>query len=294
MSLRQNLPPISALARPAAGFESDLRPDALQRWNGGVRAAASDTAETINILDVIGRDWNGDGITARRIEGALRGIGPKDVVVNINSPGGDVFEGFAIYNLLREHKGKVTVKVLGLAASIASVIAMAGDQVLVSRVGFLMVHNAWAIAIGNRHDFAAAAATLEPFDDAMAGLYAARAGIDKKAAAKWMDQETWFNGEQAVAQKLADGLLGEDEVATDAAQAALAEPVLAARRTEALLQRAGASRAERRDLIRSLSAGKPGAALDPAGKPGAAVPAPSLAALDALKATLTSLTGVSR
>ncbi|MBN0106041.1 Clp protease ClpP, partial [Pseudomonas aeruginosa] len=90
----------------------------------------------------IGYDWwTGEGVTAKRIAGALRAIGGDvDVTVNINSPGGDVFEGLAIYNLLREHKGKVTVRVLGLAASAASFIAMAADEVKIARAGFLMIH----------------------------------------------------------------------------------------------------------------------------------------------------------
>ncbi|MFT2622165.1 head maturation protease, ClpP-related, partial [Escherichia coli] len=69
-----------------------------------------------------------------------------------NSPGGDMFEGLAIYNLLREHEGEVNVKVLGLAASAGSVIAMAGDTVQIARAGFLMIHNAWVVAMGNRND----------------------------------------------------------------------------------------------------------------------------------------------
>lgn len=72
-----------------------------------------------------------------------------DVTVNINSPGGDMFEGLAIYNLLREYQGKVTVKVLGIAASAASVIAMAGDDIQIGRGAFLMIHNCWVVAMGS-------------------------------------------------------------------------------------------------------------------------------------------------
>ena len=110
------------------------------------------------------------------------------MVVNINSPGGDFFEGVAIYNLLREHQGRVTVQVMGLAASAASVIAMAGDQILMGDGSFLMIHNAWAVAIGNRHDMADAAKLLEPFDTAMAKVYAARSGVTEAEAARMMDE----------------------------------------------------------------------------------------------------------
>jgi ATP-dependent Clp protease protease subunit len=129
---------------------------------------------------VIGQDpWTGEGVTSKADRGALRPSARSDVTVNINSPGGDFFEGIAIYSLLREHPHNVTVKVMGLAASAASIIAMAGDKIEISDIGFLMVHNAWALAVGNRHDMREAADTLEPFDDAMAGLYAARAGVDQ-------------------------------------------------------------------------------------------------------------------
>ncbi|KLB48562.1 peptidase, partial [Xanthomonas euvesicatoria] len=104
------------------------------------------------------------GVTARRVAGALRAMGKGPVTVNVNSPGGDMFEGLAIYNLLREHDGEITVKVLGLAASAASIIAMAGDTVQIARAGFLMIHNAWVMAVGNRNDLIEVADTLKPFD----------------------------------------------------------------------------------------------------------------------------------
>ena len=100
----------------------------LIRWNSGVKAASEDD-NTISILDPIGEDWYGNGVTSKRVSAALRAIGKTDVTVSINSPGGDYFEGLAIYNLLRDHPAKVTVKIVGIAASAASVIAMAADEV---------------------------------------------------------------------------------------------------------------------------------------------------------------------
>ena len=115
--------------RPRAGISSQISPRALSSWDSSIRAAAEDE-RTISIYDVIGVDyWTGEGVTAKRIASALRGLGKGPVTVNVNSPGGDMFEGLAIYNLLREHDGEVTIKVLGLAASAASIIAMAGDTV---------------------------------------------------------------------------------------------------------------------------------------------------------------------
>jgi len=175
MSLKQ-LPMIEASQFKALcrGVEPEIK--ALDRWNNTLVSAKSDNT-TITILDVIGEDyWTGGGVTAKRIEAALRSIGNKDITVDINSPGGDFFEGIAIYNLLRAHQSKVTVRVLGLAASAASIIAMAGDEVLIGKAAFFMVHNAWVVAAGNRHDLAAAAEMMRPFDEAMAGLYADKTG----------------------------------------------------------------------------------------------------------------------
>src|SRR5690606_15536984 len=130
--------------RRVSAFTTD---GALSRWNPGVRAAAEDSETSITIYDVIGEDyWTGGGVTVSRIDGALRKIGNRDVTVFINSPGGDVFEGIAIYNRLREPPANVTVKIMGLAASAASIIAMAGDRIEIGTASFLMVHNAWVVA----------------------------------------------------------------------------------------------------------------------------------------------------
>lgn len=253
MSLR-TLPEIKAARLPSiCAFEPDA--DAVERWNTGIMAAQSPD-NTVSILDVIGEDfWTGGGVTSKRVAAALRSIGDQDVFVDLNSPGGDFFEGVAIYNALRAHPKKVTVRILGLAASAASVIAMAGDEIQIGKAGFLMVHNAWVVAIGNRHDLAEAAKTMEPFDDAMATVYADRAGVKKAQAAEWMDNETWFNGEQAVAAGLADGFLPADQVAEDRTKAEAGKSINATRRVDALLAKSGISRNERRSLIGDLKRG---------------------------------------
>lgn len=231
-------------------FEADA--DALDRWSPGIKAAAS-PENTITILDIIGQDlFTGNGVTSKRISAALRAIGDQEVFVDINSPGGDFFEGVAIYNMLRAHPKKVTVRILGIAASAASVIAMAGDTVEIGKAGFLMVHNAWVIAVGNRHDLEEAATTLGTFDGAMAMLYADRAGVDRKVSAKWMDDETWFNGEQAVSNGLADSFLAADTVS---AQAGVKQPVNAIRKVDAIMAKQGIPRNERRSLIGGIKGG---------------------------------------
>src|SRR5690348_11522650 len=118
--------------QPGESMSYEIPQKALARWDSSIVAKNGETENTISILDVIGSDpWTGEGVTAKRIAGALRSMEGADVTVSINSPGGDLFEGLAIYNMLREHKGKVTVKVLGLAASAASIIAFAADDLQV-------------------------------------------------------------------------------------------------------------------------------------------------------------------
>lgn len=255
--------PAAPAGRPSALSNRDSPSAAMERWNGGIKAARQDD-NSISIFDVIGADYWGDGVTASRIAGALRSLDGADVTVNINSPGGDMFEGLAIYNLLREYKGKVTVKVLGLAASAASIIAMAGDEVQIGRGAFLMIHNCWVYAMGNRHDLAQIAADMEPFDKAMGDIYSARSGLSLEDVSAMMDGETYIGGSDAVEKGFADRLLSADEIADDDDS-----PSAALRKLDALLAKTDTPRSERRKLLKALSGSKPGAAANPEGKPGA-------------------------
>ncbi|SUC31068.1 ATP-dependent Clp protease proteolytic subunit 1 [Providencia rettgeri] len=214
----------------------------------------------MSLVRIIG----GEGVTAKRISGALRAIGNNDVVVNINSPGGDMFEGLAIYNLLRAHSGKVTVNILGIAASAASIIAMAGDEIHMGRGAFLMIHNCWSIGVGNRHDFAKLAADLEPFDKSMADIYVARSGQSESVVSKMMDDETYIASSDAIAKGFADGLLAADEI-NDGDES----PQAAIRKLDAALAKAEMARSERRKLISALTGSMPGATSDPNGMPSA-------------------------
>lgn len=250
MSLRK-LPAVQAFTRPN-NLDWDAPSDALARWADAPQAAQADNPDTITIFDPIGASWDGSGITAKRIAGALRAIGSKPVSVEINSPGGDFFEGLAIYNLLREHPAQVTVRVMGYAASAASVIAMAGDRIEMGMGSFLMIHNAWAMAIGNRADFEAMAATLAPFDAAMAEIYAARSGLDVKNVAKLMDAESWIGATDAIAKGLADSTLADPAPASGADKQARAD-LSARRKIEASLAASGVTRRERSSLISALT-----------------------------------------
>jgi ATP-dependent protease ClpP protease subunit len=219
----------------------------LARWDKTL-VKAEDKDNVINVFDVIGADYFGEGFTAKRMSGALRSIGnDKDVVVNINSPGGDFFEGATIYNLLAEHKGKVTVNVMGLAASAASVIAMAGDTIKISQVGFLMIHNAWGMVVGNRHDMSNAADTFGVFDSSMRDLYAARTGRDAKDVEKLMDKETWLNAQDAVDQGFAEEIINI-KTADNAGDEKKAK-AMARRTIEMALALHGLSRKEREEVF---------------------------------------------
>jgi ATP-dependent Clp protease protease subunit len=234
--------------RPSASVRSEILPRALDRWSPDLRAAATgqDEDRSISVYDTIGYDyWTGEGVTAKRIAGVLRSLGKGPVTVNLNSPGGDMFEGLAIYNLLREHEGEVTVKVLGLAASAASIIAMAGDSVQIARSGFFMIHNSWVMAAGNRHDLREIATWLEPFDAAMADIYTARAGVEAKAVGKLMDAESWIGGSAAVEQGFADELLPSDQIGKGDAKASAST----VRRIEAALRHSGMPKSEALRLI---------------------------------------------
>lgn len=278
--------PVAPMGRPSASVRCEILPRAMERWSPEVRAADRDDDRSISIYDAIGYDpWTGEGVTAKRVAGALRSLGKGPVTVNINSPGGDMFEGLAIYNLLREHEGEVNVKVLGLAASAGSVIAMAGDTVQIARAGFLMIHNAWVVAMGNRNDLRELATWLEPFDAAMGDIYAVRTGLEAKAIAKLMDSESWIGGAAAVEQGFADELLASDQVGKGAANASAS----AVRRLEAALRNGGMPKSEAMRLISEFksSAGDPAGSGE--GDPAERGPLADISKTAALAASLTSI-----
>jgi ATP-dependent Clp protease, protease subunit len=250
MSIRK-LPQAIAPARPK-NFQWDAPSDVLAAWAERPQAAESDNPNTISIYDVIGEDWwTGGGFTAQRAAGALRAIGKNDITVNINSPGGDMFEGIAIYNLLREHPAKVTINVMGLAASAASIIAMAGDEIRMGLGSFMMIHNAWGVVVGNRHDLAQASSLFDGFDSALADIYEARTGAKRAEIVKMMDAETFMSPSQSVDAGFADAV--DNGLTADPAPSNSNNKALMARRTtEAALARAGFSRSDRTQMIAAL------------------------------------------
>lgn len=121
----------------------------------------------------------------------------EDVKVRINSPGGDVFDGMAIYNALQSHKGTVTTRIEGLAASMASVVAMAGKKVQAYDNAMLMIHNAWTVMAGNQYDMREVADVLEKIDGNLLNIYYDKSKVGKRELSDMMKNETWMTAKEA-------------------------------------------------------------------------------------------------
>ena len=154
--------------------------------------------------------WYGDEVTPKLFKDELNS-GEGDITVWINSPGGDVFAAAQIYNMLRDYKGSVTVKIDGLAASAASVIAVAGDTVLMSPVAMMMIHNPATLAIGNAKEMEKAIGMLNEVKESILNAYEDKTGLKRSKLSKMMDDETWFNAKKAVELGFADRILFASE-----------------------------------------------------------------------------------
>lgn len=158
----------------------------------------------ILIYDRIGAGFFSEGVTAAKFVKDLNDIDAEEITVRLNSPGGNVFEAVAILNALRAHKARVTVYVDGIAASAASFIAMAGDEVVMRRNAELMIHDAWGFCEGNSSDMTAAAADLDRVSNNIASIYAERTGASIEDWREIMRAEAWYSADEAVAASLAD------------------------------------------------------------------------------------------
>ncbi|MBA2588720.1 MAG: Clp protease ClpP [Alphaproteobacteria bacterium] len=168
--------------------------------------AADAASGVIEIFEPIGAG----GADPSKVSAALRSIGNRPAIVRLNSPGGDVFAGMTIFNQLRAHKPGVIVEVLGLAASAASVIAMAGDEIRMARASELMIHRAEGGAVGNSDTFKQMSAVLDQVDGVLAKIYADRTGLTVAATARLMADETFMTADQAVGLGFADAVLQRD------------------------------------------------------------------------------------
>lgn len=165
-----------------------------------IRNSVSGGTAEIYIYDEIGY-W---GVTAQDFVRQLTALSVEAIDLRLNSPGGDAFDGIAIHNALRNHSAAVTVTVDGLAASAASVIAMAGDTIVMGNGAQMMIHDASGIVMGNASDMTAMAELLDSMSDNIAEFYAERAGGDTATWRDAMRAETWYNAQEAVSAGLAD------------------------------------------------------------------------------------------
>lgn len=173
-------------------------------------------AKEILIYDFIGEDFFGEGVTAKKIKAELDAIpSHEEITVRINSGGGDVFDGFAIYNLLLDRG--VNVIVDGLAASAASVIAMAGKTITMAENALMMIHDPWTMAIGNSDEMLKTAELLEKIKGSILKNYVSKTGIDAELLSEAMSKETWYSSDEAVEFGFADEVFAGVDIAMNAA-----------------------------------------------------------------------------
>lgn len=153
--------------------------------------------------------WYDDDVTPQLFKNDLYAES-GDVTVWLNSPGGDCVAAAQIYNMLKEYPGNITIKIDGIAASAASLIAMAGDEVLMSPVSMMMIHNPMTAAIGNADEMQKAAAMLDEVKDSIINAYELKTGLTRAKLSHLMDDETWMNAVTAVDLGFADGILYRD------------------------------------------------------------------------------------
>lgn len=166
-------------------------------------AVTKNAKSELYLYDAIGKDFFGDGITAQTVMEELKKCSGSQLDIYVNSPGGSVFEGLAIYNQLKRWKGKKVVHIDGIAASIASVVAMAGDEINIASNGMMMIHQAWGGTVGNADEMRKFADSLEKIDATLLDTYVARTGGNKKQIQEWMTAETWMTADEAVSRKFA-------------------------------------------------------------------------------------------
>ena len=176
-------------------------------WNWKNQTENNPTERTLFLNGTIAEEsWFDDDVTPQLFKDELN-AGEGDIVVWINSPGGDCVAAAQIYNMLSDYKGKVTVKIDGIAASAASVIAMAGTEVLMSPVSMLMIHNPATIAMGDHAEMQKAIDMLAEVKESIINAYAFKTGLSRAKLSHLMDAETWMDANKAVELGFADDIL---------------------------------------------------------------------------------------
>ena len=166
---------------------------------------------TLYLDGVIAEDsWFDDDVTPKAFKAELT-AGEGDIVIWLNSPGGDCIAASQIYTMLMDYKGKVTVKIDGIAASAASVIAMAGTTVLMAPTALMMVHNPLTVAIGDSEEMQKAIAMLSEVKESIINAYEIKTGQSRAKLSHLMDAETWLNAKKAIELGFADGILDDEK-----------------------------------------------------------------------------------
>ena len=176
----------------------------------------SDESRTLYLDGVIAEEsWFDDDITPTAFKKELLS-GEGDITVWINSPGGDCVAASQIYSMLMDYKGNVTVKIDGIAASAAGVIAMAGTEVLMSPTSLLMIHNPLTVAVGDSAEMQKAIAMLDEVKESIINAYEIKTGLSRAKLSHFMDAETWMNAKKAIELGFADDLLFKSQEGTAA------------------------------------------------------------------------------
>ncbi|MCS0497872.1 Clp protease ClpP [Ancylobacter sp. MQZ15Z-1] len=187
--------------------------------HGSFRVNAADDAADIYIYGDIGGWWG--GIEPQEIAEEIAALDVATLNVHVNSPGGVVFDGIAIYNAFASHDANIVMHVEGIAASIASVIVMAGDEIRVGESANIMIHKPWSFMIGDADEMRAEADVLDGLEQGIVDIYRARTENDADALKVWMKAETWFRGQQAVDDGFADSVTPNKTKEKKAARSAL-------------------------------------------------------------------------
>jgi ATP-dependent Clp protease protease subunit len=179
---------------------------------------ASATDETLGELTLYGEiassSWYGDEVTPKQFKKDLDALGAiKNLKIYINSPGGDAFAGSAIYSMLKRHPAAKTVYIDGLAASAASLIAMAGDKVVMPANAMMMIHRAWTIVLGNANELRKVAEMCDKVDASILTTYVAKTGRSDEDIMALLDAETWMTAQEAVDGGFADEIEAERKIA---------------------------------------------------------------------------------
>lgn len=161
--------------------------------------------------EIADKTWYVDEVTPEMFRAELQNAEGRDITVWINSPGGDVFAASMIYTALMEHKGGVTVKIEGLAASAASVIAMAGDRVLMAPTAYMMIHDPWTVVCGNAEDVRHQADVLDEVAEGLVLAYQIKTGLSKNKLRQMMADETWMSAQTAIDNGFADALMTREQ-----------------------------------------------------------------------------------